>query len=408
MKKNQIALLHYAAPPTIGGVEFLIANHARLLAQHGYAVKIVTGRGEPFDERIPVCVNPLFDSRHAEVVATHHDLAHGQVSDAFRTLVAHTQAALADALADCEVCIAHNVVTLHKNLALTVALKQLSDAGRVRLVAWGHDFAWTDPTYHAELHDGWPWDLLRVVWAHTAYVVVSHARRPVLSQLLDLPEAHIRVILAGVDPQAFLGIGPDVAQWAERFGWWQAEPLMLLPARVTRRKNIELGIELTAALQARGLTPQLIVMGPLGAHNPSNAAYLQTLRDLCEARNVRERVIFLQEHGTVSNAARRDLYVLADLLLFPSVQEGFGVPVLEGGLAKLPIFCSDIPPFREGAGDHAHYFQLDESPERIAARMCEVLNADKTYQLRRHVLREYDWQAIWREQLAPLLQEAVQ
>jgi hypothetical protein len=48
MSRPRIALLHYASAPTIGGVECLIANHARLLTQHGYAVQIVTGRGEPF------------------------------------------------------------------------------------------------------------------------------------------------------------------------------------------------------------------------------------------------------------------------------------------------------------------------------------------------------------------------
>src|SRR5262249_3636092 len=150
-----------------------------------------------------------------------------------------------------------------------------------------------------------------------------------------------------------------------QFRWSAAEPLMLLPARVTRRKNIEFGIRITAALRARGLSPQLVVMGPLGPHNPANAAYLQELKTLSEQHGVGQSIIFLQEHGTVSDAARRDLFLLADLLLFPSAQEGFGIPILEGGAARLPVFCSDIPPFRETAGERAHYFALDEPPQRI-------------------------------------------
>ena len=84
-------------------------------------------------------------------------------------------------------------------------------------------------------------------------------------------------------------------------------------------------------------------------------------------------MVFLQEHGRVSDAARRDLYLAADLLLFPSLREGFGIPILEAGIARLPVFCSDIPPFRESAGEAAHYFGLDEDPAAIAGRIAAFL-----------------------------------
>jgi glycosyltransferase involved in cell wall biosynthesis len=134
---------------------------------------------------------------------------------------------------------------------------------------------------------------------------------------------------------------------------------------------------------------------------------LQELKTLSEQHSIGQSIIFLQEHAAVSDAARRDLFLLADLLLFPSAQEGFGIPILEGGAARLPVFCSDIAPFRETAGERAHYFALDDPPERIAERIHSTLFADHAYQLRARVLRDYDWERIWSARLAPLLHEAL-
>lgn len=50
------------------------------------------------------------------------------------------------------------------------------------------------------------------------------------------------------------------------------------------------------------------------------------------------------------------LYENAEGLIFPSLQEGFGIPLLEAANFDIPIFCSDIPIFREIMGDKAYYF----------------------------------------------------
>ena len=64
----RIALLHYSSPPIVGGVESVLAHHARLLANDGHEVTILAGRGENYDQRIPVQILPRLDSRHAEVM----------------------------------------------------------------------------------------------------------------------------------------------------------------------------------------------------------------------------------------------------------------------------------------------------------------------------------------------------
>ena len=404
--KPRVAILHYAAPPIVGGVESTIATHAQLFADHGYAAKIITGRGEQSDPRIPVQIIPMIDSKYALTAQVNEELVKGIVVPEFRSLLDSLTHELSDVMRDVDILIAHNVPTLHKNLALTAALYDLAQSSRVRLIAWCHDFAWTDPVYANELHPGFPWDLTNRAWPNTTYVVVSESRRIELAHLLDLGENKITVVPPGLDVHVFFGLTEMTLRWDRNLNLMEAAPLLLLPARVTRRKNIELAIEITAALRELGHAPKLIVMGPLGPHNVKNVDYLNELCALRHERRVDDAVIFLHEYGTVSDLERRDLYAVADSLLFPSEREGFGIPILEAGLARLPIFCADIPPFRESAGEHAHYFALDESPSAIAARMADFFEHDSRYQLKQRVLREYTWERIFSERIEPLLSPA--
>ncbi len=402
---QRVAILHYTAPPVIGGVEGTMGDHARLLSRAGYKVRLVAGRGQSPDNGIEYVCVPLVDSRQPLVTAAQADLAAGRVTDRFRALVRDLQRELQAALADCDVVMAHNVVTLHKNLALTAALHAISQEKGMPVVAWCHDFAWTDPLYQPAMHEGWPWDLLRRPWPGVRYVVVSGSRRSELAALLDVPLDSIRVVPPGISLRVFLGLNPTAVEWMDSMSLWEARPLILLPARVTRRKNIELAICVTGALAALGLTPRLLVMGPPGPHNAANAVYLDELKGLCRTAAPAGSVIFLHEHGRVSNDVRRDLYLLADLLLFTSQREGFGIPILEAAATRLPAFCADIPPFRESAGDLLHYFGLGESPEAIAARIADFMKSDRALRLRHRVMDVYRWPCILQSQIIPLLEE---
>ncbi len=57
--------------------------------------------------------------------------------------------------------------------------------------------------------------------------------------------------------------------------------------------------------------------------------------------------------GFISNEDIKVLYKNAYVYLFPSLYEGFGIPILDAQIMEVPIICSDIPVFREVAGDGA-------------------------------------------------------
>jgi glycosyltransferase involved in cell wall biosynthesis len=56
-------------------------------------------------------------------------------------------------------------------------------------------------------------------------------------------------------------------------------------------------------------------------------------------------------------------YQHAKAFVYPSLMEGFGLPLVEAMSLGCPVFCSDIPPFREVAGDAAMYFDPASVPD---------------------------------------------
>src|SRR5262249_8609058 len=144
-------------------------------------------------------------------------------------------------------------------------------------------------------------------------------------------------------------------------GLMDADGLLLLPARLTRRKNIALALRILAALREQsGRDFRLIVTGPPGPHNPKNRGYLDELIDLQDELGLENAAHFLYVYGEAEDSPLvpdddmlANFYQMADALLFPSTQEGFGIPVLEAGLVGIPAFCADIPPLRETGGREA-------------------------------------------------------
>jgi glycosyltransferase involved in cell wall biosynthesis len=411
---KQVAILHYAGPPTVGGVESTIAYQARGLTRLGYPVRVVSGAGDTFDPQVETLINPLFGSAHPDILQVKAELDAGQVTDAFHGLVERLTHDLHVALDDCAVCIAHNVPSLHKNLPLTAALARLNTEKSVRVIAWCHDLAWTNAQYQAEVHPGYPWDLLRQVWAGTRYVTVSKPRQIELAELLGIPLETVSVVLPGVDPARFFRWTETTERLVEQLGLMDADGLLLLPARLTRRKNIELALHILADIRRQsGRDFRLIVTGPPGPHNPSNRGYLDELIELQESLGLEDAAHFLYVYGESDESplvpdddTLADFFQLADALLFPSKQEGFGIPVLEAGLVGIPAFCADIPPLRETGGAEAVYFDpLTTAPEQVAKTIVRTLDDSPTYRLRVRVRQSYRWETLIRNFLVPLLED---
>lgn len=404
---TSVALLHYSAPPIVGGVESVLGHHARLMAKAGHHVQIVAGRGEQTDPRIPFIHLPMADSRHPDVLALKAELDSGHLPTNFDHFVDGLTANFNEILEDVDVLIAHNVCSLNKNLALTAAVRNLANSSRLRILLWHHDLAWTTPRYRGELHDGYPWDLLRRPWPGVKQVTISEARQHELAALFQIDERNIAVIPNGVDFARFHKLEEQTRDFVTQLDVLHAAPMLLLPVRITPRKNIELALQVTAGLMQYFPDTKLIVTGPLGPHNPANVTYFEKLSALRKELKLENNVHFLAELTTeyIRDEVISDFYRLADALFLPSREEGFGIPILEAGLAGLPIFCSDIPPLRSLGGSYVTYFSPDADPNEIAARIAKDLSSNPVFRMRADVRRQYTWERIYTQKIEYLLME---
>ncbi len=73
-------------------------------------------------------------------------------------------------------------------------------------------------------------------------------------------------------------------------------------------------------------------------------------------------------------------YSGARALVLPSLWEGFGIPILEAAANSIPLVLSDIPAFREIAGDNALYFDPAD-PEKLAGALEQISSADECRRL---------------------------
>ena len=372
----------------LGGVESIVESHRRVLVEAGYEARVVAGRGD-------AQVIPELDSRHPEVEAITLRLAAGDAApDEFRRLAVKIGGKLDGVLAATDLVIAHNVMTMHFNLPLAASL-----CGR-RVLAWTHDLAWTNPRHRAFHRDGPPYDLLHQPAPGVRYTAISERVR---TQLAETYGVRAEAVPNGIDRHRLLRIRPATTAFLEKAGLGGAEPLGLVPFRVTRRKRLELALEAAAIAGRRYPSLKLVVSGPLGPHSADNRAYWEELRRLRDGLGLSERAVFLHEHGDphpVDDEMIAELYQLASAVLLTSESEGFGLPVLEAGLVRVPVVCSDLDVFREVAGETAWTFPIDAPAEAVADALAAAL---ATPQARLQAgVAAYDW-----SQVLPRIEEEV-
>lgn len=124
---------------------------------------------------------------------------------------------------------------------------------------------------------------------------------------------------------------------------------------------------------------------------PNDHAYASAIRKAAAEAGVADRVLV---PGPVSDAEKRWLYANCRALLFPSLAEGFGLPVVEAMSMGKPAFLSRLTSLPEIGGDAAYYFDAFDAEAMIEAIRRGMADFDahpqRADQLRAHASR-YSW-----------------
>jgi len=411
MMKYNVALLHYSCPPVVGGVEEIIRQHASLLGRYYHNVKVLAGDGGRFDDNMEIEINPLLGSRNRQVLSAHQLGVEGK-PEKMERLTRKIYEYLLGSLKGFDVLIAHNVLTMPFNLPLSAALHRIGQESLIPIISWNHDspYFYTECPKHLDV---FPWNILKHAYAGIHYVVISESRREMFADLYG-GRKQLYVIPNGIDPIRFFRLDPTTVRFIQEQRLFEAEFLMVQPSRLHSRKNIELSIRVTRSMQDLGLKARLLITGAHDPHEPKSLKYYRELKNLATRLGMEDDVLIMAEYvfksGETLSADRitiRDLYLISDVLFLPSLQEGFGIPLLESGMIKLPIVCSKIPPFLEIGGEDVCFFELSEKPESIAQKILQFVEKLKPHQMFRKVIKNYVWDNIYHEKLFPLLENVI-
>jgi glycosyltransferase involved in cell wall biosynthesis len=184
-----------------------------------------------------------------------------------------------------------------------------------------------------------------------------------------------------------------------------------MPVRVTQAKNIEFALKLLVELKARGVQPKLIHTGPPDPHSNRSMAYFRTLQAQRHELGLENAMHFVFESGPQPGQPYQidlnvvgDLYRISDVMFMPSHREGFGMPVLEAGLAGIPAICTlNVPAAVEIGGEDVTIIDSETSPAQLADQLVEWMQTNPQYHFRQRVRRQYTWKAIFKHDILPLL-----
>jgi glycosyltransferase involved in cell wall biosynthesis len=181
-------------------------------------------------------------------------------------------------------------------------------------------------------------------------VTVSRFTAGQVEALLHIDPARIRVI-----PHGTRRVSPDATRP-------KREPMILFVGAIQRRKNVARLIEAFEQVVS-GWT--LVLAGSIGF---GAEEALQRIEASPRKQDI--RVL-----GYVSGAVLEDLYWRASIFAFPSLDEGFGMPVLDAMAHGLPVLTSNVSALPEVAGDAA-WLVDPADPTSIAQGLSQLIEGE--------------------------------
>ncbi|MFZ5562463.1 MAG: glycosyltransferase family 4 protein [Thermodesulfobacteriota bacterium] len=176
-----------------------------------------------------------------------------------------------------------------------------------------------------------------------AVLTVSRTVRREIIETLGVSEEKVKVVYNGLYRPSPQTAAPDENETGI------PPPYILYAGAIERRKNLLCLVRAFGRMREKTKTSLTLVIAGMDRDN----AYKKELRALIGREGLDDRVIFT---GFVRDTVLTGLYRNADMLVAPSMGEGFDLPPLEAMALGTPVICSDIEVHRELLDDAAVFF----------------------------------------------------
>ena len=231
----------------------------------------------------------------------------------------------------------------------------------------------------------------RAVRRAEAVVTISEYSRSVILERLAADPAKIKAIPLGLDPVFFEEPAAEELAATRRTLGLPGRFLLFVGA-FEPRKNLTGLVDALKILGSRSEPIPLVIAGRRGGDYENVLARIRQTGLENRVRSI----------GYVPEPELRRLYRLAEVFMFPSLAEGFGLPILEAMASGVPVAASRTSAMPEVGGEAALYFDPSQ-PEDMAAAILKLLE-DK--ELRGRLVeagkaraRTFSWQATARRTL---------
>jgi glycosyltransferase involved in cell wall biosynthesis len=175
-------------------------------------------------------------------------------------------------------------------------------------------------------------------------IAVSHAGRDDIVQHLRVPAERVDVVHNGPGAEAGVAPAPE-AELRARLGLGDG-PLVLSVSAQKAHKNLMRLVEAIERVARKHPGVRLVLPGNVTEHG-------QELLASAQARGIGDNVVL---PGWVSDADLEGLYAASACFVVASLNEGFGLPVVEAMQRGLPVASSNAGSLPEAGGDAARYF----------------------------------------------------
>jgi glycosyltransferase involved in cell wall biosynthesis len=212
-------------------------------------------------------------------------------------------------------------------------------------------------------------------------LAISHATKRDVCRVYQVPEAKVDVVHLALNPGEFYPENNEGRLRALRQKYGLERPYVLFVGDRERYKNFAC---LLAAFEKSSFPGEydLVAVGPCWT------------REELDVNPWLPEAAHLKNIAWVSDRDLRGLYTMASAFVYPSLGEGFGLPLLEAMACGAPVVASDLEVFREVAGNAAEYFD-PRSPEDLVQTLERVLAPEQREEriLRgRERIKHFSWE----------------
>jgi len=214
----------------------------------------------------------------------------------------------------------------------------------------------------------WYFNRLRLVYEADLLLAISDATKEDVINILGIPENKVINISGAIDDKKFYKLDDKSKSFAKKtllkFGINQ--PYLMYTGGIDFRKNIEASIKAYARLDKKLIEQyQYVIVCKI------SDTERERFRRVCDDLKIPQEKIVMT--GFVSDEELNGLYNMCQLLIFPSVYEGFGLPVLEAMRCGAVVIGSNVSSVPEIIGRDDCMFN-PTNIEDIVSKLSHILN----------------------------------